>query len=162
MPASPTAPVRLSITSSALEVATRHPFLDWQIDRSSPNAVIVVTPGYARLARQASAHPGLQSFATSWLSEPGFAWRRLALPKDDTDGNTHLLLPSAPAENSPAIRASVAPCQLAGMSPSFEVRTRRHRCRSNLPPARRLRRRAGGRLMDLRSRRDLTSKLVHP
>ena len=63
MPALSTALVRLSFASAVSVVATRHQLVDWQIDRSSLIAIAILTPGYARLARQASAHPGLHSFA---------------------------------------------------------------------------------------------------
>ena len=81
-----TVPVRLSIASAESVVATRSQLLDWHIYRSSPLVIAMLTPGYARLARQASAHPGLQSFATSRLSEPGFAWRWPGLSRQLRDG----------------------------------------------------------------------------
>ncbi len=52
-----------TFASAVSVVATRYQFLDLQIYRSSPIAIAILTPGYARLARQVSAHPGLQSFA---------------------------------------------------------------------------------------------------
>jgi len=58
---SPTgANLQASRASSDLPVATRSYPAKWPIIGSSPIAVVLETPGYARLAKRASSHPGLQ------------------------------------------------------------------------------------------------------
>ena len=98
-----TVPVRLSIAPADSVVATRLQFARWQIYRSSLLAIAILSPGYARLARQASAHPVLQSFANFVAIRA-----RLRLAAVGTVQTTSRFLFPAPMKSPPSTLLRVA------------------------------------------------------